>query len=86
MKLPVPETWETQVSLRGNKAAVWEDLIGGCPGRNGALNTFYLRLYGVRLMVKDHSDNERGKLLPPYRLLFPISSKGCFMCIIPQTG
>lgn len=29
MKLPVPETWETQVSLKGNKASTWEDLIGG---------------------------------------------------------
>ena len=27
MKLPTPETWETQVSLRGNKAPVWEQLI-----------------------------------------------------------
>ncbi|KAI8493689.1 Telomerase protein component 1 [Branchiostoma belcheri] len=27
MKLPTPETWETQVSLRGNKAEVWEELI-----------------------------------------------------------
>ena len=26
---------------------------------NDALNTFYLWLYGVRLMVKDHSDSER---------------------------
>ena len=26
---------------------------------NDALNTFYLRLYGVRRMVKDHSDSER---------------------------
>ena len=25
-----------------------------------ALNTFHLRLYGVRYKVKDHSDNERG--------------------------
>ena len=24
-----------------------------------ALNTFYLRLYGIRHMVKDHSDSER---------------------------
>ena len=24
---------------------------------NDALNTFYLRLYGVRHMVKDHSDS-----------------------------
>ena len=25
---------------------------------NDALNTFYLRLYGVRHMVKDHSDSD----------------------------
>ena len=34
---------------------------------NDALNTFYLRLYGVRHMVKDHSDSERGNLLPPHK-------------------
>ena len=27
---------------------------------NDALNTFYLRLYGVGHMVKDHSHSERG--------------------------
>ena len=27
-------------------------------------------------MVKDHSDSERGNLLPPHGLLFPINSKG----------
>ena len=53
---------------------------------NDALNTFYLRLYGVRHMVKDHSDSDRGNPLPPHGLLFPISSKGSFICIIPQTG
>ena len=53
---------------------------------NDALNTFYLQLYGVRHMVKDHSDSERGNPLPPYGLLFPISSKGSFICTIPQTG
>ena len=26
---------------------------------NDTLNTFYLRLYGVRHMVKDHSDSEK---------------------------
>ena len=52
---------------------------------NDALNTFYLRLYGVRQMVKDHSDSERGNPLPPHGLLFLISSKGSFICIIPQT-
>ena len=53
---------------------------------NDSLNTFYLQLYGVGHMVKDNSDSERGNLLPPHRLLFPISSKGSFICIIPQTG
>ena len=53
---------------------------------NDALNRFYLRLYGVRHMVKDHSDSERGNLLPPHGLLFLFSSKGSFICIIPQTG
>ena len=53
---------------------------------NDAFNSFYLRLYGVRHMVKDHSDSERGNLLLPHGLLFPISSKGSFICIIPQTG
>ena len=51
-----------------------------------ALNTFYLRLYGVRHMVKDHSDSKRGNPLPPHGLLFPIDSKGSFICTIPQTG
>ena len=39
---------------------------------NDALNTFYLRLYGVRHMVKDHSHSERGNPLPPHGLLFSI--------------
>ena len=49
---------------------------------NDTLNTFYLRLYGVRHMVKDHSDSERGNPLLPHGLLFPISSKGLFICTI----
>ena len=53
---------------------------------NDAFNTFYLRLYGIGHMVKDHSDSERGNPLPPHILLFQISSKGSFICIIPQTG
>ena len=48
------------------------------------LNTFYLRLYGRQTyMVKDHSDREIGNLLPTHTLLFPINSKGSFICIIP---
>ena len=53
---------------------------------NDALDTFYLRLYGVRHMVKDHSDSEKGNPLPPHRLLLSINSKGSFICTIPQTG
>ena len=53
---------------------------------NDALNTFYLRLYGVRHMVKDHSDSEKGNPLPPHRLLLSMNSKGSFICTIPQTG
>ena len=52
---------------------------------NDALSTFYLRLYGVRHMVKDHSDSEKGNPLPPHRLLLSINSKGSFICTIPQT-
>ena len=51
---------------------------------NNTLNTFYIRLYGIGHMVKDHSDSERGNLLPPHGLLFPISSKGSFIWIIPD--
>ena len=47
---------------------------------------FILRLYGVRHMVKDHSDSEKGNPLPPHTLLYKINSKGSFICTIPQTG
>ena len=53
---------------------------------NDTLNTFYLRLYGVRHMVKDHSDIEKGNPLPLHRLLLSINSKVSFICTIPQTG
>ena len=48
---------------------------------NDTLNTFYLWLYGFR-----HSDSKRGNPLMSHGLLFPISSKGYFTCITPQTG
>ena len=53
---------------------------------NDALNTFYLRLYVLRHMVKDHSDSEKGNPLLPHRLLLSINSKGSFICTIPQRG
>ena len=46
---------------------------------NDILNTFYLWLYGVGHMIKDHSDNERENPLPPHGLLFSINSKGSFL-------
>ena len=51
---------------------------------NDALNTFYLRLYGIRHMVKDYLHSEWGNLLPPHGLLFLINSKSSFKTIITQ--
>ena len=42
---------------------MWKERRDGNVLFNNALNTFYLRLYGIRHMVNDHSDNERGNLL-----------------------
>ena len=54
---------------------------------NDALNTFYLRSYGVRNMVKDHGDSQIwNPLLILHGLLFSISSKGSFICTISHTG
>ena len=38
------------------------------------------------IMVKDHSDSEKGNPLPPHMLLLSINSKGSFISTIPQTG
>ena len=46
---------------------------------NDALHTFYLWLYDIRHMVKDHSNSKRGNLLPPHSLLFLISSNFFYM-------
>ena len=53
---------------------------------NDALNTVYLRLYGFRYMVKDHSDSERGNPLPPHGLLFPIISRRKHFPVSSLTG
>ena len=73
------------------KQGLLYSVIGRKEGRTflfkDALDIFYLRLYGIRDLVKDHSDSQRGNLLPPLRgLHFSISSKGSFICTIPQTG
>ena len=41
-----------------------------------AINTFYLRLYGIRHTVKDQSDSKKGNPLSPHGLHFSINSKG----------
>ena len=51
---------------------------------DNALNTFYLRSYGFRAMVNDHSDNAKGNPLPPHGLLFSISFKVYFICTHKQ--
>ena len=57
--------------------------------RMGRMEMFYLTTHsthGVSHMVKDRSDSERGSMLPAHGILFPISSKGYFICIILQIG
>ena len=48
-------------------------------------STHFIYIYMTSDMVKDHSDSEKGNPLPPHTLLFPIKSKGSFICTIPQT-
>ena len=47
-------------------------------------STHFIYGYMASDMVKDHSDSERGNLLPQHGLLFPINSKGSFICTIPD--
>ena len=50
---------------------------------NDELKTFYLRLNGIGLMVKDNLDSKRGNPLPPLNgLIFPISSKVFFLYVL----
>ena len=63
---------------------IWQE------GRN---EVFYLMMhsthftYGYVLhMLKDHSDGDRGNRVLPLGLFFLISSKGSFICNIPQIG
>ena len=38
-------------------------------------STHFIYGYMASDMVKDHSDSEKGNLLPPHRLLFPITAR-----------
>ena len=59
-----------------------------CSGGSGffLFLLYFIYDYMAADMENDQSDSERGNPLPPHELLFPISSKGSFICIIPQTG
>ena len=87
---PYPAGWWVKAKLLQMKRAVPSATHPELQERgvlfNDALNAFYLRLYGIRHMVKDHSDSEKGNPLPPHMLLLSINSKGSFICTIPQTG
>ena len=58
--------------------------------RVGRKEVFYLTTYSIHFtdsyMIKDQTDSEIENTLPPHEILFPIRSKGSFICIIPQTG
>ena len=48
---------------------------------------FVYEYMASKIMVKDHSDSERGNLQPPlHGIQFSISSMGPFICTIPQTS
>ena len=68
--------------------------VQGSESGEGRKEKFYLTthsthfIYGYMasdIMVKDHSDSKRGNPLLPHGLLFPINSKGSFICTIPLT-
>ena len=67
-----------------------------CLVLKGRKEMFYLTTHSIHfiygytasdiIMVKGHSDSDRGNPLPLFMgYFFPISSKGYFICIIPQT-
>ena len=53
---------------------------------NDALNTFYLRIYGVGHSIKDHSDSKRGNQLLPLYELYLINGEDSSIRTIPQKG
>ena len=56
----------------------------------GRKEMFYLTMHSTHFiygfMVKDQSERERGNPPLPHGPIVSISSKGSFICIIPQTG
>ena len=52
----------------------------------GTHSTNFIYGYMASDMVMNHSDSERRNPVPPHELFFLFSSKGSFICTIPQTG
>ena len=52
---------------------------------DGIFNTFYLGLCGIEPLVKNHIDSERGNLLSPFDLHFPIKTKQLYIYIYTHT-
>ena len=46
---------------------------------NDALNTFHLRLFGVRYMVKDHSDSQRKSAATTWVTLYNLQQEFFYM-------
>ena len=42
---------------------------------NDMLNTFYLRLYGFKRVLKDHSDTKKGNPMSPLHVLFLLAAR-----------
>lgn len=57
MKLPVPETWETQISLHGNSAKVWQDLI------DKKKLPYMAMLRNVRNLIKANISSKHEKIV-----------------------
>ena len=57
--------------------SIWYNFIykqKGTISFNDALNSFYLRLYGIGDMLKDHSDIERENSLTPFGYSFRLTT------------
>ena len=52
---------------------------------NNTLNTFYLQLFGLGHILKDHSDSERRSLLPPLYGLNSLSNSKGFVFVPSST-
>ena len=87
---PVPVSW---LLLPGTALSFFKtsrntQMFGRKEGNvlfNDTLNTFYFTVIWRQTYGKGPL-SEREDPLPPHGLLFPINSKGSFICTIPQTG